>query len=136
MTKYSLIRRSGNKNQNNLVSKIVPYLPSVNLTGGFYDLFCGTGVVSFEYMKQYPNIKKAIFLNDIDDKLITFFEYLQHHTSELEKALEWRWVGSERVCDEPIVKWYLDNQLTTHLTRTVQLVKHFQEFDYGSLSQL
>lgn len=126
----SVIKRNGNKRQLLDRTDFTKYFPPCNRTGFYWEMFLGTGAVAFDYlgrMKRDGRIVGAV-LNDLDDQLIQFFEYLQDHQDELERALEWRWFGSERTCKHQIVKWYLENQAKARFTKPATLVKHFNQF--------
>lgn len=133
---YSLLKRFGNKKM--LLNKIdfTKFFPPTNKNAGFLDLFCGTGVVSFYYLDRMKKRGRrvAVRLNDKDDRLIRFFEYLQNHRAEFENALKFRWAGSERVMERPFteiddaVHFYLENQDSTDFKKPLVLYKDFSEF--------
>jgi site-specific DNA-adenine methylase len=133
---YSLIKRFGNKKL--LLKKIdfTKFFPKSDKTGGFIDLFAGTGAVSWRYLERMKRRGRQVltYLNDKDDRLIRFFEFLQKHRSEFENALKFRWAGSERVMEMPLteledaVHFYLDNQDSTDFKKPIVLYKDFSKF--------
>lgn len=127
----SPVKQFGSKRGVLAIHDFTQYFPRTSKRDTYIELFSGSGVVAFQYLKHNP--PTSVLLNDLNKNLQTFWEWVADpiKRKELEDALKYRWVGSiieEKTELDTICNWYLNTaQISMHIDRPVLL---FKRFDY------
>jgi DNA adenine methylase len=114
------LRYPGGKSR--AVAKMDPYFPDLRNYDEFREPFLGGGSVAIHVTKKYPNLK--IWVNDLYEPLVNFWQQLQMFGSELKDHL----LHFKSVCPDPesarglfdISKTILEDPVTGSFERAVR----------------
>lgn len=126
----SPINQAGNKRSLLSYTDFTKYFPTLSRGGVYVELFCGTGVVFFDYASK-RNINTCVVLNDENCMIQKFFTTMTQNKEELEKRLEGLWCGLEDFIKpkddiDKIIIWYLKNKSNPlNINRPSPLEKDF-----------
>ena len=91
--------------------------PNLENINNFYDLFLGGGSFAIHITKKYPHLN--IYVNDINSKLINFWQVLQNQNDDLVKALIYIKNNYDRFFVKKLIKDLRNNEIENHFNQAV-----------------